>query len=110
MKRMGYCGGNFSIPPRSRKPTVGQRRKVISVKHIVESAGMFRLRREHLLENRGSFQLPGEILVGRNDGNRFIESEGIEDTGLRVFRVTNVNLFHTLFVGQDPRLVVELLP
>jgi len=86
MKRMGYCGGNLSVPLRSRKPTVGQRREVISVKQIVESAGMFRLRREHLLENRGSFQLPGEIFVGRNDGNRFIESEGIEDRSLGVFR------------------------
>jgi hypothetical protein len=71
---------------------------------------MFRLRREHLLENRRGFQLSGEIFVGRNDGDRFIEREGIEDRSFRVLRITNVNLFHRLFVGQDPCLVVELLP
>ncbi len=54
MERMRRRGGNGTIPPCRSKPTLRQRREVITVNQIMQGTRMVWLRREHFLKNRSS--------------------------------------------------------
>src|SRR5437016_9582879 len=62
MEGMRGRGSNIAEFACRRKPTICQRREVITVNEVMERARMFWLRNKHFLENRSSLKLPGVVL------------------------------------------------
>ena len=71
---------------------------------------MVRLCGQDPFEDLTSLQRSRVILVGRQNGNRLIDGERIEERAFIVVRIAPMDLFHRGFVSQHSRRVITLLP
>ena len=71
---------------------------------------MVRLRPKHFFKYLSSSQWLGIGFVGRQDCDSFIQRESVDDCGLLIVRIPEINLFHRLFICEDPRPMIALVP
>jgi hypothetical protein len=99
MEGMGSRGSHIAELPCREKPAIRERWEIIAVDQIVQGARMLWLGGKLFFQNRRRLQLPGIVLVRGEDHHRFIQRQRIEDRGLGIVRIAQVQLFHRFFVG-----------
>src|SRR6266850_344911 len=92
------CGaaGAIVVELRRRYAHRRQRREVVAVDQVVRDAWMVRLLFPFLIQNRGSFELLGVVLVVEVD--RPIEGERVKDPRFGILRMVLMQPLHCLLV------------
>ena len=107
MDGVGNHGHADRVLLRRGERAIHQRRIVVGMNDVMAGPGVFRLLREHLLQNGACLELIAVGLVETVGGGE--QREGIKKLRLGVVGIALCNLLHLEHVGASARAMIQLL-